>query len=226
MKQKRKTQNSNGITLIALVITIIVILILAGVSIATLTGENGILTPADNTKNKITETEAIERVGVEVVGSYGTSGKIDINQLNKNLRNIKGLTYNEKALSDSNKITNLPAIVKLNGYNITIKSNGGVEKVPEEIAKIIANPTAYYGKKVTNYKNDGNTYRIFYVDKENYFGDGANTIYLKADFSGSVACSTLYDSKQTKVKEMNLSWAEKRGKSESSWENNEKAHHG
>ena len=35
-----------GITLIALVITIIVLLILAGVTIVTLTGENGILTRA------------------------------------------------------------------------------------------------------------------------------------------------------------------------------------
>ena len=42
-------ENSNkGITLIALVITIIVLLILAGVSIATLTGENGILTRASD----------------------------------------------------------------------------------------------------------------------------------------------------------------------------------
>ena len=40
----RKTKENKGITLIALVITIIVLLILAGVSIATLTGNNGILT--------------------------------------------------------------------------------------------------------------------------------------------------------------------------------------
>lgn len=36
-------KKQKGITLIALVITIIVLLILAGISIATLTGENGIL---------------------------------------------------------------------------------------------------------------------------------------------------------------------------------------
>lgn len=36
-------KNNKGITLIALVVTIIVLLILAGVSIAMLTGENGIL---------------------------------------------------------------------------------------------------------------------------------------------------------------------------------------
>ena len=43
-----KKKSNNGITLIALVITIIVLLILAGVSIATLTGDNGILTQANN----------------------------------------------------------------------------------------------------------------------------------------------------------------------------------
>ncbi len=43
-------KSNEGITLIALVITIIVLLILAGVSIATLTGENGILTRASDAK--------------------------------------------------------------------------------------------------------------------------------------------------------------------------------
>ncbi len=38
-----KILKEKGVTLIALVITIIVLLILAGVSIATLTGDNGIL---------------------------------------------------------------------------------------------------------------------------------------------------------------------------------------
>ena len=39
-------KSQKGITLIALVITIIVLLILAGVTIAMLTGENGILNKA------------------------------------------------------------------------------------------------------------------------------------------------------------------------------------
>ncbi len=43
-------RKNKGITLIALVITIIVLLILAAVSIATLTGENGILTQANKAK--------------------------------------------------------------------------------------------------------------------------------------------------------------------------------
>ena len=51
MEQKEiKKRDNKGITLIALVITIIVLLILAGVSIAMLTGENGILTQAQRAK--------------------------------------------------------------------------------------------------------------------------------------------------------------------------------
>lgn len=49
-KRKIKNKRERGITLIALVITIIVLLILAGVSIAMLTGNNGILTQANNAK--------------------------------------------------------------------------------------------------------------------------------------------------------------------------------
>ena len=41
-----------GITLIALVITIIILLILAGITIATLTGENGILNKASIAKEE------------------------------------------------------------------------------------------------------------------------------------------------------------------------------
>ena len=50
MKDKLKSQK--GITLIALVITIIVLLILAGVSIAMLTREDGILSQAVHAKEK------------------------------------------------------------------------------------------------------------------------------------------------------------------------------
>lgn len=42
--RKRGIVNYKGITLIALVVTIVVLLILAGVGIAALTGEEGILT--------------------------------------------------------------------------------------------------------------------------------------------------------------------------------------
>ena len=55
-----KIKQSRGITLIALVITIIVLLILAGVSIAMLTGDNGILTQAKEAKEATEEAEKKE----------------------------------------------------------------------------------------------------------------------------------------------------------------------
>ncbi len=59
----KKLKNSkNGVTLIALVITIIVLLILASVSIAMLTGQNGILNQAQNAKTKTEETTLEEKI--------------------------------------------------------------------------------------------------------------------------------------------------------------------
>ena len=56
-----KFKERKGITLIALVITIIVLLILAGVSIAMLTGTNGILTQANNAKQATEESTEKEK---------------------------------------------------------------------------------------------------------------------------------------------------------------------
>ncbi len=63
-------KNNKGITLIALVITIIVLLILAGVSIAMLTGENGILTQAENSKNDTSDAEVADRINMALNGEF------------------------------------------------------------------------------------------------------------------------------------------------------------
>ena len=60
LKIENQLKSNKGITLIALVITIIVLLILAGVSIAMLTGQNGILTQAQNAKNRTEEAQGEE----------------------------------------------------------------------------------------------------------------------------------------------------------------------
>ena len=54
-------KKNNGITLIALVISIIVLLILAGVSIAMLTGKNGLITKAISAKEKTEQAEIDEK---------------------------------------------------------------------------------------------------------------------------------------------------------------------
>ncbi|MCI8272507.1 MAG: hypothetical protein HFJ55_00285 [Clostridia bacterium] len=55
-------KNQNGITLVALVVTIIVLLILAGTSIAMLSGDNGIITNAQKANYANTEGEVMDKV--------------------------------------------------------------------------------------------------------------------------------------------------------------------
>ena len=68
MKNERNTKQliktSNGVTLIALVITIIVLLILAGVVIATLTVDNGILTKARTAQTTTNEKDEEEQIKI------------------------------------------------------------------------------------------------------------------------------------------------------------------
>ena len=82
MKEIKK--QTKGITLIALVITIIVLLILAGVSIAMLTGQNGILTQAQKSREQTDigrekEQIALAYNGVKTKKEGGdvTSGELD-----------------------------------------------------------------------------------------------------------------------------------------------------
>lgn len=59
-------KNNKGITLIALVVTIIVLLILAGVSIAMLTGQNGILNRASDAGKETAIANAKEKVTLAI----------------------------------------------------------------------------------------------------------------------------------------------------------------
>lgn len=59
-------KNQKGVTLIALVITIIVLIILAAVSIAMLTGENGILTEAKNAKTSTNDSTIADKINMEL----------------------------------------------------------------------------------------------------------------------------------------------------------------
>ena len=58
-------REEKGITLIALVLTIIVLLIIAGVTIATLTGNNGIITRANQAKTETEQAEKEEKYDLE-----------------------------------------------------------------------------------------------------------------------------------------------------------------
>ena len=117
-KQMIRKKN-NGITLIALVITIIVLLILAGVTIATLTGENGILTRASDASEETKKASVEEQVKLAVAASIGEDGKINLDDLNTELGKIEG----EKT---GIPVSSLPADITIDGYEVHIDGNGSV----------------------------------------------------------------------------------------------------
>ena len=96
MKTKELKKNK-GITLIAIVITIIILLILAGVTIATLTGENGILTRATEAKEETQEGEDIENIKLAISesnipqGEQGEKSEEDVKAEYPNYQNYQVL---------------------------------------------------------------------------------------------------------------------------------------
>ena len=116
--KKQKLKENKGITLIALVITIIVLLILAGVTIATLTGDNGILGKANDAKTQTEQAKEDENLKIAIAGSYGTDGKLNLKDLKDNLEN-QGINY------DKNN-TGFPLEVTVNGETKKIDANGNI----------------------------------------------------------------------------------------------------
>ena len=89
---KVKPQTQKGITLLALVITIIVLLILAGITISSITSENGIIQNALNAKERTEidgEREVVEQATVQAMGN-NKRGNIVRNELQDELDKITG----------------------------------------------------------------------------------------------------------------------------------------
>ena len=123
--KKQKLKESKGITLIALVITIIVLLILAGVAIATLTGDNGVLTKTKSAKTQTEQAKEDENLKIAIAGSYGTDGKLNLKDLKENLKN------QEILYTDSDEF---PLEVTVNGEKKKIDANGNVTVKLESVA--------------------------------------------------------------------------------------------
>ena len=122
---KSNIRKNQAITLIALVITIIVLLILAGITIASLTGDNGLLARAASAKEETEKTGTKEQISTEVLACYEVNGEIDETMLATNLKHITGLTYEDG--SEIEEKVELPTTVEVNGNLYSIYSDGRVE---------------------------------------------------------------------------------------------------
>ena len=115
---KGSFKEKKGITLIALVITIIVLLILAGVSIAMLTGQKGILTQANNAKNATELASAKEKVELAVIGAISQTrdGTLKVGNLRTELANYGGTIEGEA----------FPVTATVDGKSFAVDGNGNV----------------------------------------------------------------------------------------------------
>ncbi len=180
---RNKANINQGITLIALVITIIVLLILAGISIAMLTEENGILTKAKTAQKETDEATAKEKVQVAVLGSYDKDGNLNFKELKDNLEREEDISIidgNDKFPITVSVDSQYVFVIDEKG-NISYKSNDSSEdkKIIISANDIIntEDKSQYYGATVTGYNcqnsNGVNAWKIFYAADEH--------IYLIAD---------------------------------------------
>lgn len=160
MKNKRKDK---GITLIALIVTIIVLLILAGVSIAMLTGENGILTQASNAKETTDKNKDIEKIKLAISeAQIGESGyqELEVDSFQKALnKEFDGENLQLLDNKDGSFIIQFDNISK----SFYVDSNGQIIS-NENILKI---STEEELKKFRDDVNSGNSYDGWYIFLEN-----------------------------------------------------------
>ena len=123
-----RNRQEKGITLIALVITIIVLLILAGVSIASLTGEGGILNKATKAKNEnnlgtIEEEIKLAYHAVQtdsIIHGWNINKKAE--ELQKELRE-----QGEEAMDTIVTVFQSDLLISYKGYEVTIHTDGTLE---------------------------------------------------------------------------------------------------
>ena len=111
-------KNQKGVTLIALVVTIIVLIILAGVAIATLMGDNGVITRSKLAKQNQIEGEVRDSVILAL-----QSAKLAVEQ-----KRVSSPSYSaQKDLKDNSTTSTVYKAIDsdLNSdYTITVNSDG------------------------------------------------------------------------------------------------------
>ena len=182
----KKTRQS-GITLVALVVTIVVLLILAGVSISLVLGQNGLIANAKEAREKTKNATDEESQLIN-----GTIPDYIAEQVNGTTSGGGNTPTEPEAPSGS---------VTISGTTIT--SANLRQYLGKKVQYTPATPSTSYGTSTT--------YRLFYVDFANDFGDGAGTIYLKADNDGKNITLSSYISYQSTdsyavMKKINPSW--------------------
>ncbi len=171
-------EKNRGITLIALVITIIVLLILAGVSIAMLTGENGILTQAQRAKKETEQSKEDELRRLTALEAA---------------TNLENTTYIDNSTGEEKTIIIPPgfAVSQVDGENtlktglVIIDSNENeyvwieVPRTAEVYPTAGTNIVDFTNSDYEKIENDLHTYTYLYRNETNY-----NDVYYSYETTG------------------------------------------
>lgn len=156
-------KKNNGITLIALVISIIVLLILAGVSIAMLTGENGLI------KKAISAKEETEQAEIDEKGKLAeTNEKIE-----------KYVTNRDGSITiDSDKLNEMieAKVQEQYTYSLEEKKVGKWVDGKDLYRKTFVYNTPTSGSTIANVGNIGE-YDTAFVDYSSSFYINTNAVY-------------------------------------------------
>ena len=178
----------SGITLIALVITIIILLILAGVAIASLTGDNGLLNRAVGAKDATEKAEILDNVRVKILGKMVEKNGQDLTE--EEIKDILDDYFDatevasinlsdddaELTLNNGNKITIGELLKDVNiagggaGGKTEIKVGGTALNVGSTTGTAEALKSSY-GQDTDYTSNNGNnwTWQLFYDDATNIY---------------------------------------------------------
>ena len=165
---KNMKKENKGITLIALVITIIVLLILAGVTIATLTGENGILSRATDAREQTELADEEEKVKLSATGALAkeNGGEISQTSLEEELGKYfeNGQYAVEPGINEDGTEGYIVTITENdpNGRKYFIDKNGNVE---DYIVREPAEPTEGTG---TNFNMDYGVIEVEFLSGTSY----------------------------------------------------------
>ena len=176
MKTKELKRNK-GITLIALVITIIVLLILAGVSIATLVGENGILTRASEASRETEIASVKEQAQLDIsnwIAEELENGRKGIINDWKDIKSILDTANSDTANRYYKNVTE-EGVETPNGYIVPIEelyrnSSNGEETTAKTVEDLIAGNRVYYNTGNTSVGNQGVIKCVVLYDSSSEYG--------------------------------------------------------
>ena len=201
--RKKIFKSTKGITLIALVVTIIILLLLAGVSIAMLTGNNGVLTQGQRAKEETRIAGVEEVVKLYKQGKYidSTTGSVTENA-NEMLENLKGQKLvSEDEIDRENEIITIKrkdgSIAKEIQYGMVTIT---ISKTPEneKVSRVTLKVESVEGTKIPTIRNDEDFFNFI-----NNLSDDEKKDLIRSMYPNFVNKMTQNSSNPTNFKTLN-----------------------